>query len=53
MSCTSSISTQELEDAKAGGDLGSIEKLDIKELSWDGLLIEENGDDEEIMCLSE
>jgi len=45
-------SDQELEDAGAGGDLGDLES-DVDSVSWDGLLIEDNDDDNKIMYWSE
>jgi hAT family C-terminal dimerisation region len=39
-------SDQELEVAGARGDLGGIEELDVEELSWVGLLIEEDDDND-------
>ena len=45
---------RELEDVGARRDSGDIEVSDVEELSWDGLLIEEDeGEDEETMYWSE
>jgi hypothetical protein len=40
-------------DVEVGGDLESVKKSDIEELSWDGLLIEEDYDNEETLYWSE
>ena len=46
------LSDQELEGAGASEDLGGIES-DVEELSWDGLLINDDNDDEVTMYWSE
>ena len=46
-------SDQELDNVGARGDLGDLEESDVEELSWDGLLIEDEDEDEETMYWSE
>lgn len=45
------ISDQELKDAGAGEDVGGVEgsdRSDVEDLSWDGLLIDGDDDDETV-----
>ena len=46
------LSNQELEGAGASEDLGGVES-DVEELSWDGLLINDDDDNEVTMYWSE
>jgi hypothetical protein len=39
-------SDQELEESGARGDPGDLEESDVEEFSWDGLLIEDEDEDE-------